>query len=135
MQKRIYSLLTLFLAAVMLTSASGIVVGKMICLKSGRELIKINCVEDHCCPEDENTETATVESNCCLFQGYSIVTDQFLQSQQILLKAPVWISAPVNNFYSYTPELVAVPETVQLCSKPPPRTSRAVLQFHQTFLI
>lgn len=135
MQKRIYSLLTLFLAAVMLTSASGVIVGKMICLKSGRELIKINCVEDHCCPEDANAAIPTIDSKCCLFQNYSIVTDQYLQAQQVLLKAPVWISAPVSINFTFTPVPVAATSSVQVCSKPPPRTSRILLQFHQTFLI
>lgn len=135
MQKRIYTLLTLFLAAIMLTSASGVVVGKMICLKSGRELIKINCVEDHCCPEDANAAIPTIDSKCCLFQNYSIVTDQYLQAQQVLLKAPIWISAPPSINFTYTLEPAAPASSVHVCSKPPPRPSRVLLQLHQTFLI
>jgi hypothetical protein len=135
MQKRIYTLLTLFLAAVMLTSASGIVVGKMICLKSGRELVKINCVEDHCCPEEASAAIPTIDAKCCLFQDYSIVTDQYLQAQQMLLKAPVWIPICFANSFTFTPEPAAADAPVQVCSKPPPRASRIVLQLHQTFLI
>lgn len=117
----------------MLLSASGIVVGKMICLKTGREVVKINSAVDSCCPEPE--QEAELDKQCCLYKSYGIVTDNFIQASQLFVKAPVWVAVPSQQLPSVSLLLTSQPLPVQVCSKPPPRSARVLLQLNQTFLI
>ncbi|MCU0433122.1 MAG: hypothetical protein MUC87_06700 [Bacteroidia bacterium] len=133
MLTRFYFTLTLLLSAVMLLSSSGIVLGKMICLKTGREVVKINSAADSCCLEEE--QETELSKQCCTFKSYGITTDNYVQAQQLLLKAPVWIDAPLTSFASIPFYVHHSPVPVQVCSKPPPRDARVTLQFNQTFLI
>jgi hypothetical protein len=133
MKARFLHSITLVLAAVMLLSASGIVVGKMICLKTGREIVKINSASDSCCPEPE--QEAELDKQCCLYKSYGIATDNFLQTSQVFVKAPVWIAVTAQQLPAISTLLTSQPLPVQVCSKPPPRSVRVVLQLNQTFLI
>lgn len=133
MNTRLHHALTLVLAAIMLVSASGVVIGKMICLKTGREVVKINSASDSCCPEPE--QEAELTKQCCLFKSYAIATDNFVQSSQLFVKAPVWIEIPALQLPAISSLLTSQPLPVQVCSKPPPRSTRVLLQLNQTFLI
>jgi hypothetical protein len=130
---RLRHTLTFLLAAIMLVSGSGIVLGKMICLKTGREIVKINSAVDSCCTDEE--QETEFEKACCTFINYSIATDNFVQSSLLLLKAPLWFETPAPLLPSFTLLLSSQPLPAQVCSKPPPRNARVMLQLNQTFLI
>lgn len=75
---------SLLLSLFILVSGSGLIIGKMVCLKSGYVQISANEVKD-CC--DDETLTFQYNDQCCDISNFAFEQQQFVGQDQLLLKA------------------------------------------------
>jgi hypothetical protein len=75
---------SLLLSLFILVSGSGLIIGKMVCLKSGYVQISANEVKD-CC---DNGKIATeFNDQCCAINNLAFQQQHFLGQDQLLIKA------------------------------------------------
>lgn len=86
---------SLLLSLFILVSGSGLIIGKMVCLKSGYVQISANEVKDCCDHEEIKTEFS---DQCCAISNLAFQQQQFVGQNQLLIKA------------SDVPSLVVLPE-------------------------
>jgi hypothetical protein len=86
---------SLLLSLFILVSGSGLIIGKMVCLKSGYVQISANEVKD-CCDE-EGTATEFTDQ-CCAISNLTFQQQQFVGQNPLLIKA------------SDVPSLILLPE-------------------------
>ena len=86
---------SLLLSLLILVSGSGLIIGKMVCLKSGYVQISANEAKDCCTDEELQTQ---FNDQCCAISNFSFQQQQFVGQDQLLLKSP-------GNF-----SLIALPE-------------------------
>lgn len=75
---------SLLLSILILVSGSGLVIGRMVCLKSGYVQIAANEVKD-CC-DDENITTEFADQ-CCAISNVAFHQQHFISQNQLLIKA------------------------------------------------
>ena len=92
---------SLLLSLFILVSGSGLIIGKMVCLKSGYVQISANEAKDCCTLEEGKAEFA---DQCCAISNLAFQQQQFLgQNQQLInsFAASTFISFP--DFLALTP--------------------------------
>lgn len=75
---------SLLLSILILVSGSGLVIGKMVCLKSGYMQIAANEVKD-CC--DDEKITPEFADQCCAISNVAFQQQNFISQNQLLIKA------------------------------------------------
>jgi hypothetical protein len=75
---------SLLLSLFILVSGSGLIIGKMVCLKSGYVQISANEVKD-CCDDEEIATEFT--DKCCAISNFAFHQQQFVAQDQLLIKA------------------------------------------------
>lgn len=99
---------SLLLSLFILVSGSGLIIGKMVCLKSGYVQIAANEVKD-CCNDD--ALTFQYKDKCCDISNVGFQQQQFVGQGQLLLKTsdvsslivlPEFLVFSVSNFVSPT---------------------------------
>jgi hypothetical protein len=76
---------SLLLSLFILVSGSGLIISKMVCLKSGYVQISANEAED-CCTDDD--QKAEFKDQCCAISNFSFQQQQFVGQNQLQLKSP-----------------------------------------------
>jgi hypothetical protein len=71
--------LVLILSVITFVSGSGFVLGKMICLKSGNEIILPGAMDD-CCAE-EDSDHSFISEKCCEISNLTIDQETFITSE------------------------------------------------------
>lgn len=125
--------LALVLALVLLAAGSGMTIGRMVCLKSGRSFVKLEPLND-CCAE-RGQGKATIGEHCCSIQNFVLQTDQFVFQKISFDQLPAIL--PVFSFaaqdFITTLHIQQAPFVV--ADQPPPPGGKILLQRLQTFLI
>ncbi|MDQ3110059.1 MAG: hypothetical protein M3R17_09205 [Bacteroidota bacterium] len=101
MNKAVRISTSLLLSLLLLVSGSGLIIGKMVCLKSGYTQITTNEAKD-CCLHEEGK--ASFEDQCCAVNNISFQQQHFVSQNQQVIKsfaAPAFISFPA--FLAFTP--------------------------------
>ena len=75
---------SLLLSLFILVSGSGLIIGKMVCLKSGYVQISVNEVKDCCDDHEIKNEFA---GQCCAISNLAFQQQQFVGQDQLLIKA------------------------------------------------
>lgn len=75
---------SLLLSVLILVSGSGLIIGKMVCLKSGYVQISANEAKD-CCDDEEIATEFT--DQCCAITNLTFHQQQFVGQDQLLIKA------------------------------------------------
>jgi hypothetical protein len=75
---------SLLLSFIILVGGSGLIIGKMVCLKSGHVLISANEAKDCCKDEKGKTE---FNDQCCDISNFSFQHQQFVGQNQLVVKA------------------------------------------------
>src|SRR4051812_7948527 len=97
---------SLLLSLIILLSGSGLIIGKMVCLKSGHVLISANEAKDCCKDEKGKTE---FNDQCCDISNFSFQHQQFIGQNQLVVKAsnlssvvllPGFLTSSIAGFYS-----------------------------------
>jgi hypothetical protein len=76
---------SLLLSLFILVSGSGLIIGKMVCLKSGYVHISANEVKD-CCDDEEEIKTEFTD-HCCDISSLAFQQQQFVGQNQLLVKS------------------------------------------------
>src|ERR1700754_5160971 len=84
MNKAVRIATSLLLSLFILVSGSGLIIGKMTCLKSGYVQISVNEAKDCCGDEKTATEFA---DQCCAISNLAFQQQQFVGQNQLLIKA------------------------------------------------
>ncbi len=96
---------SLLLSLFILVSGSGLIIGKMVCLKSGSVQISANEAKDCCTDEEQKVE---FKDQCCAITNFSFQQQHFLAQDQLQLKSPdnfslivlpEFLSFATTNFY------------------------------------
>ncbi len=90
---------SLLLSCLILVSGSGLIIGKMVCLRSGHTVIVPQKMEDCCktaddCCEEETAPEFAFEGECCDVKNLAFEAFDFTPVSDISLKAP----APLTLF-------------------------------------
>lgn len=131
---RIKQTIILLLAATLLLTGSGFVLGKMICLKSGNVLLQFNGVSDNCCLPNQSDE-AEISEKCCLTTNYTVATDNYVGIPHFELKPLPAITLHTNSFSNYITTTIVQGVNTFSDFHPPCKTGRSLRQFHQSFQI
>lgn len=83
MNKLIHICISIFLSTIILFSGSGLIVGKMVCLKSGYELISLEQAKE-CCDDDSN-ETR-IDDRCCDISNFVFHPNIFISENKLSIK-------------------------------------------------
>ncbi|MEO5645391.1 MAG: hypothetical protein ABIQ40_06945 [Bacteroidia bacterium] len=75
---------SLFLSLFILVSGSGLIIGKMVCLKSGYVQIAANEVKD-CC--NDQAKAVQFKDQCCDINNVAFQQQQFVGQNQLVVKA------------------------------------------------
>jgi hypothetical protein len=132
MKKTIQHSLSVFLAAVVLTSSSGLFLNKMVCLMSGKSMLSFSSFD--ACYENPDEELA---SKCCDFSQLLLTMkiDANGNGQHFSLK-PLAYFLPVKHDLSresFRFALKSVP--YHFADLPPPKSTAAQLALFQVYLI
>jgi hypothetical protein len=89
--------LVLILSVITFVSGSGFVLGKMICLKSGNEIILPGAMDECCAGED--SDQSFISEKCCEISNLTIEQETFITSEsnqfdKVLLTAVVPVLLP-----------------------------------------
>jgi hypothetical protein len=127
------SSLAFFLVLVLLAAGSGATIGRMVCLKSGRSIVRLQPVND-CCAE-RTQKTSTIGDHCCSIQNFVLQTDQYL-FQKISFDQPLAI-LPAISFAAqdWMTALQARHASFFVADRPPPPGGKILLQRLHTFLV
>lgn len=93
MNRTIRITVSLLLSAFILLGGSGLIIGKMVCLKSGHTVFAAREMKDCCDKEDSGF---TISDQCCDISHVSFQQNDFLHENQIMLKAAPVISIPFS---------------------------------------
>lgn len=105
--------LILILSVITFVSGSGFVLGKMICLKSGNEIILPGAMDDCCNRQD--SEQSSISEKCCEISNLTIEQEMFISSEstqfeKVLLTAIVPQLLPFNLDVIITKDEITLPE-------------------------
>lgn len=105
--------LVLILSVITFVSGSGFVLGKMICLKSGNEIILPGAMDD-CCG-GEASDQSFFSEKCCEISNLTIDQETFINSEstqfeKILLTAVVPVLLPFTVDILFTDYTITIPD-------------------------
>ena len=83
MNKVVHSCTSILLSTLILFTGSGLIVGKMVCLKSGYELISLEQAKD-CC--DDNSNKSKIDSRCCDISNFVFHPNIFISENKLSIK-------------------------------------------------
>jgi hypothetical protein len=87
--------ISLLLSALILLGGSGLIVGKMVCLESGRTIFTAGAASG-CCAK--KTTAAAFESNCCRLQNTVFTQSDFMPQATCFLKTFPLSSVLLHEF-------------------------------------
>lgn len=83
MNKVVHICTSILLSTLILFTGSGLIVGKMVCLKSGYELISLEQAKD-CCDDDSNK--SKIDSRCCDISNFVFHPNIFISENKLSIK-------------------------------------------------
>ncbi|CAN5316304.1 hypothetical protein BH09BAC5_BH09BAC5_11160 [soil metagenome] len=83
---------SLLLSLLILVSGSGLIIGKMVCLKSGMVIISANEAKDCCEKEDGKS---AIKDNCCAINNITFQQQHFVGQNQLVVNSSAF-SIPVS---------------------------------------
>lgn len=100
MSKAFRITLSLLLSGLILVSGSGLIIGKMVCLRSGHTVIVPQKMEDCCktaddCCEEETAPEFAFEGECCDVKNLAFEAYDFTPVSDVTVKVP----APLTLFF------------------------------------
>lgn len=133
MNKTIRIFISFLLSAFILLGGSGLIIGKMVCLKSGHTVFAAKEMKD-CCDLPESGYS--FNDRCCDISSASFVQGDFVHTNHTLVKASAAYS--ICLFANHTPELAANLQQQIFISDveiPPGRYGESAQVFLSTFRI
>ena len=133
MKKRFRKLICLLFSAILLVSGSGLVVGKMTCLKTGKSLVQLSASQN-CC--GEKSQGTALYGKCCELKNIVFSPGNYVSASHLIFKAQFSSASHFTAMHFLSLDPLAASADRSVNHSPPPRLQgKSFLHFTQAFRV